>query len=128
MDGFPGSMSHIDPQIVTKNGESNPIRCRNYVDGDGNPAGGYAHGIGLSIVWQDGPRGKDVGGELMPPNGAFVEDAIQAAAQRLAFFQQSKYAHDDNAEAIRHLQAAIDALGRRAADRRKRGVLGVNAV
>jgi hypothetical protein len=121
-------MAVVGVQTITQNGESNQIRCRNYTDAEGNPAGGYAHGIGMSIAWQDGPRGTGTDGQLAPPNGAFVEDAIQAAAQRLAFFQQSKYAHPDNAEAIAHLDAAIKALGRRAAERRSRGVLGLNKV
>lgn len=128
MDGFPGSIAYVGTQIVIRNQQSNLIRCRNYTDKDGNPAGGYAHGPGLCIAWQDGPRGKDADGNLQPANGAFVEDAIQAVAQRLFFFQGSKFAHADNAEAIQHLQAALDCLARRAKARAERGVLGANIV
>lgn len=110
-----------------KLGQSNEVTARNHVDADGNPAGGYAHGIGFCVSFQDGPRGKR-GEVLNPPNGAFVEDLMVAARQRLAFFQQSQYAHEANAEAIRHLDYAIECLHKRALERQSRGVLGVNAV
>ncbi len=111
-----------------KLGQSNEVNARNYFDEAGNPAGGYAHGPGMCIAWQDGPRGR-VGetGPLNPANGAFVEDALVAARQRLDFFQQSQYAHEANAEAILHIDAAIEALHARAVERQLRGVLGKNA-
>lgn len=108
-------------------GQSNQIASRNYADDNGNPAGGYCSGVGMCIHWQDGPRGV-FGGEPNPANGAFVEDAILAAVQRLEFFERSQYAHPANAEAIRHCRAAIKALHDRAIERKSRGVLGVNAV
>lgn len=117
-----------------KLGQSNEVVARNYTDDAGNPAGGYAHGPGMTIAWQDGPRGKihESGGppegRLAPANGAFVEDALVAARQRLEFFQQSPYAHDANAEAIRHIDYAIEALHNRAKERASRGVLGANVV
>lgn len=110
-----------------KLGQSNEVLCRNYTDGN-NPSGGYAHGPGMCIAWQDGPRGKDIHGNLAPANGAFVEDALVAAYQRLAFFQDSQYAHPANAEAMDHINAAINALHARAIERASRGVLGQNAV
>jgi hypothetical protein len=116
------------PQTVTTIGQSNPVRSRNYVDENGNPAGGYAHGIGLCVNFQDGPRGKTDGGELRPANGAFVEDLLVAAAERLRFFQSSRFAHPANQEAIDHINEAIRALHVRATDRAARGVLGRNAV
>ena len=109
-------------------GQSNWIASRNYTDDNGNPAGGYCSGVGMCIHWQDGPRGASQGSELNPPNGAFVEDAILAAIQRLEFFERSQYAHPANAEAIRHCRAAIKALHDRAVERKSRGVLGFNAV
>lgn len=101
------------------------IRCANYIDG---PAGGCATGPGLAIVWQDGPRGKNDDGTLGPATGAFVEDALVAAKQRLEFFQFTQYAHDDNAAAINYISLAIEALARRAKERAERGVLGQNIV
>lgn len=109
-------------------GRSNAIRCRNYIDSDGNPTGGYAHGPGMCISWQDGPRGKDGNGELMEANGAFVEDALLAAWQRLLHFQKSQFACRENEVAMRHIQRAIGELFARSQDRNKRGVLGQNKV
>lgn len=109
-------------------GQSNEISSCNYTDGNGNPAGGYATGVGLCVAFQNGPRGKDASGALAPANGAFVEDLLVAAHQRLEFFQGSKFVHEDNAEAMRHIEAAIEALNRRAKERAKRGVLGQNSV
>lgn len=128
MEGIHGSISHIGVQKVVQSGQSNPIRCRDWLDKDGNPASGYAHGVGMSVVFQDGPRGKLNDGTLAPASGAFVEDLLVAAMQRLAFFQQTKFAHDKNAEAIEHLHRAIDALDSRAKERARRGVLGENTV
>jgi len=108
--------------------QSNEVRCRNYTDDNGNPSGGYAHGVGMCISWQDGPRGKLPDGGLQPANGAFVEDALVAAHQRLDFFQRSQYAHPDNAEAMGHIYQALECLNRRAKERKARGVLGQNAV
>lgn len=118
----------LPPQHTAQLGQSNMLRCRNYVDENNKPAGGYAQGPGLTITWQDGPRGKRLDGSLLPANGAFVEDAIAAAHQRLAFFQASEFIHPDNAEAMTHLEHAIACLARRASARAQRGVLGQNVV
>jgi hypothetical protein len=116
----------MDGQRIEQMGQSNEIRCRNIWQ-NGKPTGGYAHGPGMCIAWQDGPRGT-VDGVLQPANGAFVEDALVAAHQRLDFFQRSEFVHPDNAEAMGHIQSAIDALHRRAKARAERGVLGSHAV
>lgn len=64
----------------------------------------------IYVRWQDGPLGPR-------PNGAFVEDVINAALQRLQWFQQpgggmleGEFACLENAAAIEHLQAALDQL------------------
>jgi hypothetical protein len=106
--------------------QSNELNCRNYTDEHGNPSGGYAHGPGLCVEFQDGPRGKDAGGNLAPANGAFVEDLLVAARQRLAFFQRSRFAHNANANAMMHIEHALRALEERANERSGRGVLGSN--
>lgn len=115
-------------QTIHQEGQSNEIRARNYTDENGNPAGGYCSGPGLCIHWQDGPRGSAPNATLNPANGAFVEDVILAAIQRLEFFERSQYAHPANADAIRACRAAIKSLHDRAIERKSRGVLGVNAV
>lgn len=118
-----------DGPSVIRMGESNEVIARNFLNSSGNPAGGFVQGVGMFINWQDRPLGKDENtGRLAPANGAFIEDALVAARQRLAFFHSGKYAHDANAEAIRHIDCAIEVLERRASERRERGVLGQNAV
>lgn len=102
-------------------------RTYHWEDNSGNPAGGLAVGPGLTICWQDGPIPR-IGNPPVKgsPNGAFVEDAIEAAIDRLEYFQRTKFAHQNNAESIQHLKFALDALSGRAAERASRGVLGKN--
>jgi hypothetical protein len=118
----------VPPQAQRRMGQSNMVRSRNYTDADGNPAGGYAHGPGMCIAWQDGPRGTHPDGAMKPANGAFVEDALVAAYQRLESFQQSKYVHLANTQAMSLIAEAIAILHARAQERQARGVLGQNAV
>lgn len=94
-------------------------------DGNQNPAGGCTSGRGFTISWQNGPLGRR--NDRREPNGAFVEDVIAAAADRIEFYQSSKFACDDNAEALDHLRKAIDALQRRTRDREARDVEGTHA-
>lgn len=94
-------------------------------DDNGNPAGGVTTGKGFTISWQNGPLGR--GNERREPNGAFVEDVIDAAADRIRFYQSSRFACADNAEALQHLEAAMEALQRRTKDREKRAVEGTHA-
>jgi hypothetical protein len=98
----------------------------NLNDEMGNPAGGTVTGIGLSITWQNGPLGR--GDERQAPNGAFVETVIAAAKSRLDFYQESKFACDDNAEAIVLLDQALAVLNRRTLAREAREVEGTHAL
>jgi hypothetical protein len=102
------------------------FRAQNYNDQNGNPAGGYVSGIGLSIIWQDGPLGRS--GERQSPNGAFVETVIAAAIQRLKYYQDSKFSSEYNSIAISQLELALDSLKARTADREIRQVEGTHAV
>lgn len=95
-----------------------------FTDANGNPAGGTTYGQGFAIGWQNGPLAVD--GERKEPNGAFVEDIIEAAIDRLAFYQRSRFACDFNAQAVKHLQAAVANLQLRTADREDRGVEGTH--
>lgn len=108
--------------------QSNVVTARNYLDDLGNPAGGYAHGVGFCVSWQDGPRTKQVDGTLAPANGAFIEDLLVAVTQRLAFFQSSQYVHEANAKAMQLVNQAMATLAERANERASRGVLGQNSV
>ena len=98
----------------------------NYLDDNGNPAGGIVSGTGLSIEWQNGPLGRDA--DRKPPNGAFVETVIAAAKSRIEFYQEGKFACDDNAEAIVLLDKALEVLNRRTKDREARAVEGTHTV
>ena len=110
-------------------------RVRDYVDENGNPAGGSYYGRGINIDWQDGPLGTTVlDSEGLPhrlpesPNGAFVEGVINAAIHRLNFYQRSKFACADNEAAIKYLAEAKECLNRRTGEREARGVEGTHAV
>jgi hypothetical protein len=98
------------------------LECKNLNDSDGNPAGGVVHGTGISIVWQEGPLGR--GADRKAPNGAFVDGVIQAAIQRIAYYQASKFACRENAIALTHLETALLWLNKRTADREARDVEG----
>ena len=103
------------------------IHVKNDVDKDGNPTGGVVVGTGFTISWQDGPLGR--GEDRKEPNGAFVEDVIGAAMQRLRFYQAAtygRYACEENEVAIKHLETALFVLGIRTGRREARGVEGTH--
>jgi hypothetical protein len=102
------------------------FRASNKLDGNGIPAGGCVHGTGLAIHWQNGALSVD--GERKEPNGAFVEDVIDAAIQRIQHYQETRFATEDNATAIHHLTLANEALGHRTWEREQRGVEGTHEV
>ena len=101
-----------------------PFTATHFTDSQNNPAGGTTFGVGFAIGWQNGPLNRGV--YRLEPNGAFVETIIKAAADRLEFYQASKFKSDYNAEALGHLYAALDALNRRTADRERRRVEGTH--
>jgi hypothetical protein len=101
------------------------ISATHVTDQDGNPAGGQTRGIGIQISWQMGPLVQN--GERREPNGAFVEGVIQAAMDRLAYYQETKFKCQDNADAIQHLVDALGCLQRRTRAREERGVEGTHA-
>lgn len=113
------------------------IEATNKLDGNGNPTGGSVDLIAgapdqdnqkvLSILWQDGPRGKE-DGTLAAPNGAFVEDVLWAALQRLEFFQESQYRCRENAIAITKIEEALFIMKDRQLSRSYRGVEGKHEV
>lgn len=99
---------------------------QHWKDADGNPSGGVSFGKGFTISWQNGPLGRDT--ERKEPNGAFVEDVIQAVIGRIHFYQQGKFNCQDNAEALVHLHKAAAALDNRTKSREQRQVEGTHAV
>lgn len=102
------------------------IVSNHWSDENGNPAGGCTFGNGFAISWQNGPLGR--GEERKEPNGAFVEDIIASAKDRIEFYQRSKFNCMENAEAIFHLEKAIEHLRSRTAKRESRGVEGTHTV
>lgn len=117
----------------------------NVTDEDGNPTGGSVRldidvpgndgqeFPALFVRWQNGPRGRNdssdsTNTELDAPNGAFVEDVIWAALQRLEFFNEGKYRSRQNSIAITHLEQALQALNDRTMERSYRGVEGKHEV
>lgn len=101
------------------------ITTHHWNDANGNPAGGSTFGNGFAISWQNGPLGR--GDARIAPNGAFVEDIIKAALNRLHFYQGSKFACEHNQIAAEHLQDALIILEKRTADREARAVEGTHA-
>lgn len=93
-------------------------------DTDANPAGGVAFGRGFTISWQNGPLGR--GDDRRKPNGAFVEDIIAAAIDRLGFYQTGRFACEYNIQAIEFLKEAFHALEARTHDREARHVEGTH--
>ena len=100
------------------------IDGRHATDAGGNPAGGRTIGLGIDINWQDGPL--RVNGVSREPNGAFVEGIIEAALDRLYFYQSSKFRCRENALAITHLEEALHWCHHRTAGREERGVEGTH--
>lgn len=94
-------------------------------DDKGRPAGGVSTGRGFTISWQNGPLNR--GAERREPNGAFVEDVLQAIIGRIEFYQRSEFNCQENEIALRHLYEAATALDSRTKDREKRGVEGTHA-
>lgn len=97
-------------------------QSENQKDEAGNPTGGSVRGTGLSVDWQTGPLGR--GEDRKEPNGAFVETVIDAARQRIVFYQASKFECRENAIAITKLEEALLWLNKRTADRERRNVEG----
>ena len=93
-------------------------------DSDGNPTGGMSSTVGCKIDWQDGPLGR--GDDRIEPNGAFVEDIIDIARDRIQHYQNSHFKCRENAIAITKLEEAMQWLNWRTADREARGVEGTH--
>lgn len=127
-----------------------PVAVQNWKDQNGCPTGGYIHGVGYNIIWQNGALEEAVLPEieanqdiesiedlievaeateaLKVPNGAFVEDILNACIIRLDYFQDSEFANDYNKEAIEHIEKAIAFLDARTEERKNRNVEGTHQI
>lgn len=101
------------------------IQQQHFSDAQGRPEGGQTFGAGFAIAWQRGPLGR--GEERRAPNGAFVEDVLDAVIGRIEFYQASEFACEENAIALRGLYAAAAVLHARTQAREARGVEGTHA-
>lgn len=99
--------------------------ARHWVDEQGLPEGGVSFGRGFTISWQRGPLGR--GEHRTEPNGAFVEDIIAAAADRIDMYQASMFKCDENAKAVACLRQALDHLHGRTERREQAGLEGTHA-
>jgi hypothetical protein len=101
------------------------LKIENRSTADGAPDGGHYEAPGLVIDWQ---RGALVGpnGEELEPSGLFLETLVRAGIARLTYYQSTKFNCRDNAVALTHLETALLWLGKRAAEREERGVLGTH--
>ena len=109
---------------------TNELEVSNFTNAEGTPTGGTVTGVGLAIKWQEGAL-KEPDGTEHEPNGAFVEDVILAAIQRLNYFQTEsnrKFATREGACAITHLEEALMWLDKRHDNRVARGVQGFHKV
>lgn len=73
------------------------------------------------IQFQKGPRK-----ESDSIHGVIDGDLLEIVRDRLKSFQNGPFASEYNAEALEHVEAALDALNRRVEDRIARNVLGTN--
>lgn len=95
-----------------------------WLDENGDPAGGTTSGRGFTVSWQNGPLGRGEGRK--EPNGAFVEDVLDAVIDRIEFYQQSRFACQENKDALDSLREAATFLDRRTKAREARGVEGTH--
>lgn len=114
----------VTVEVCADVASSKTFFSQHWMDAHRNPAGGCTTGHGFTISWQNGPLAVD--GERKAPNGAFVEDIIQAALDRLEFYQSSRFAHIDNDHAMLYLMNALEMLEHRTKERQKRGVEGTH--
>lgn len=91
---------------------------------NGKPAGGVSCGKGFCISWQNGPLG--IGDNRKEPNGAFVETIIAATRARIAYYQNSQFNCEENAEAIFHLTEALNWLNKRTSRRINQKIEGTH--
>lgn len=74
------------------------------------------------VQFQNGPI-NEVG-----VNGVMNEDLLTMAAVRLEAFQDTQFKCDENQEALEYINKALEALNRRTAGRKERGVEGTHAI
>ena len=115
-------------QSTNKENHMQYVIGRHNVDDNGVPAGGITHGVGIHIEWQNGALREHGSDEPAEPNGAFVEGVIEAAIDRIQFYQSTRFACHENAEILSALEKALDWCHQRTANRAAQGVEGTHEV
>lgn len=103
----------------------NTIRNDFQTNADGNPSGGTSQARGVQINWQDGPLANS-DGTRKEPNGAFVEEVIQIAVDRINFYNNSKFRCRENSLAVTKLEEALQWLNSRTSRRESQGIEGTH--
>lgn len=93
-------------------------------DSNGNPSGGQSLARGIEVNWQDGPLG--TGENRKEPNGAFVEELIQIAVDRINFYNDSKFRCRENSLAVTKLEEALHWLNARTSRRTEQNIEGTH--
>lgn len=102
------------------------ISSHHFRDDAGHPAGGTTQATGLSIIWQNGPLGRPP--NRREPNGAFVETVLEAARDRLLFYEHSEFSCPENRLAILNIERALQALNERTRRRESECVEGTHVL
>lgn len=113
--------SHIDPFGAA----DLKITCDDCDPNAGGASHNYTATLGDVVVaevrFQHGPRGID--GAL---TGCTDSVLLAIVADRMECFDAGTFPHHTHARALEHIRDAMDILRSRAAERKGRGVLGVN--
>lgn len=107
--------------------QGGPIHSHHFTSAEGVPLGGVTYGLGFTVSWQHGATRTHPGDEPVK-NGAFVEDVLLAAVDRLEHYQASPFACEENQVAISYVKNALAELHARTASREARGVEGTHVV
>lgn len=102
-----------------------PFAAVNFNDENGMPAGGAVQGVGLDIVWQNGPLGRVGSDERIEPNGAFVETVLEAVLQRIAYYE-TVFGCEENRYAMGYIGEALAVLNARTQRRVEANVEGTH--
>ena len=100
------------------------FKSNHYIDAEGKPDGGSICGLGFTITWQRGPV--TFLGDEPKPNGAFLEDIIDACLSTLRYYQETQFACLENSQAIAHLEVVLAILSKRSERRKSSGILGTH--
>jgi hypothetical protein len=92
----------------------------NWTNEDGTHAGGISTGVGFTISWQRGAL------NTAERNGAFLMEVLDACRHQLMYFQQSKFACEENLLALQHIDEAMFSLQSRRDRRQDQGTLGTH--